>query len=109
MTHDDSAPRLSRRQFTLALAAALASPAMSALTANAADAPSAGAAARPPNIVYIVSDDQGWKDVGFHGSDIRTPNIDALAKGGAELDEFYVQPMCTPTRAAFMSGRYPFR
>jgi arylsulfatase A-like enzyme len=64
---------------------------------------------QPPNIVYIISDDQGWKDVGFHGSDIRTPNIDALAKGGALLEQFYAQPMCTPTRAALMTGRYPFR
>jgi len=45
-----------------------------------------------PNIVYIVSDDQGWKDVGYHGSDIQTPNIDALAKGGARIEQFYVSP-----------------
>lgn len=62
-----------------------------------------------PNIVYIVSDDQGWKDVGYHGSDIATPNIDALAAGGTTLEQFYVQPMCTPTRAALLTGRYPFR
>jgi arylsulfatase A-like enzyme len=62
-----------------------------------------------PNIVYIVSDDQGWKDVGFHGSDIRTPNIDKLAQTGARLEQFYAQPMCTPTRAALMTGRYPLR
>jgi arylsulfatase A-like enzyme len=62
-----------------------------------------------PNVVYIISDDQGWKDVGFHGSDIKTPNLDALAKGGARLEQFYAQPMCTPTRAAVMTGRYPFR
>lgn len=67
------------------------------------------AAADRPNIVYIVADDLGWKDVGFHGSDIRTPNIDQLAKSGAQLNQFYVQPMCTPTRAALMTGRYPFR
>ena len=73
------------------------------------DASSAHAAAQPPNIVYIVSDDQGWKDVGYHGSDILTPNIDALAKGGARLEQFYAQPMCTPTRAALMTGRYPSR
>ncbi len=63
----------------------------------------------PPNIVYIISDDQGWKDVGFHGSDIQTPNIDKLARTGARLEQFYSQPMCTPSRAALMTGRYPFR
>ena len=63
-----------------------------------------------PNIVHIVADDLGWKDVGFNGcEDIRTPNLDALAAGGAKFTQFYVQPMCTPTRAALMTGRYPFR
>ncbi len=63
-----------------------------------------------PNIVHIVADDLGWKDVGFNGcTDIKTPNIDALAAGGAKLTQFYVQPMCTPTRACLMTGRYPFR
>ena len=63
-----------------------------------------------PNIVYIVADDLGWKDVGFNGAtDLKTPNLDALAAGGARLVQFYVQPMCTPTRAAIMTGRYPFR
>lgn len=62
-----------------------------------------------PNIVYIVADDLGWADVGFHGSDIRTPNIDQLAQEGVRLEQFYVQPMCTPTRAALMTGRYPLR
>jgi arylsulfatase A-like enzyme len=68
------------------------------------------AVGKPPNIVHIVADDLGWKDVGFNGcADIKTPNIDALAAGGAKLTQFYVQPMCTPTRAALMTGRYPFR
>ena len=67
-------------------------------------------AADKPNIVYIVADDLGWKDVGFHGAtDLQTPNLDKLAAGGARLEQFYVQPMCTPTRAALMTGRYPFR
>lgn len=67
-------------------------------------------AATPPNIIHIVADDLGWKDVGFNGcEDIQTPNIDALAASGAKLSHFYVQPMCTPTRAALMTGRYPFR
>jgi len=68
----------------------------------------AGAAARP-NIVYIVADDLGWKDVGFHGSDIKTPNIDKLASEGVRFDQFYTQSLCTQSRAALMTGRYPFR
>jgi arylsulfatase A-like enzyme len=57
-----------------------------------------------------VADDLGWRDVGFHKSpDIKTPHIDKLAEGGARLESFYVTPMCTPTRAALMTGRYPFR
>src|SRR5215471_19160238 len=60
-----------------------------------------------PNVIYILADDLGWKDVGFHGSDIKTPNIDQLAQTGARLEQFYAQPMCTPTRAAIMTGRYP--
>jgi arylsulfatase A-like enzyme len=73
--------------------------------------PLAGAqpAAPRPHIVYIVSDDQGWKDVGFHGSDIKTPTIDRLAQSGTRLEQFYAQPMCTPSRAALMTGRYPHR
>jgi arylsulfatase B len=62
-----------------------------------------------PHIVYIVADDLGWKDVGFHGSDIKTPHIDKLAHDGARLEQFYAQPMCTPTRAALLTGRYPLR
>src|SRR5262249_31206822 len=49
-----------------------------------------------PNIVYILADDLGWKDVGFHGSDIKTPNIDKLAAEGTRLEQFYAQPMGTP-------------
>jgi arylsulfatase A-like enzyme len=68
------------------------------------------AAERPPNIVYILADDLGWKDVGFHGSpDIETPSLDKLAAEGMRLEQFYAQPMCTPTRAALMTGRYPLR
>ncbi len=68
------------------------------------------AADRQPNIVHIVADDLGWKDVGFNGcTEIKTPNIDALAKGGAKFSQFYVQNMCTPTRACLMTGRFPYR
>ena len=84
---------------------------LSALMASVFPAlPMAVQADTKPNIVYIVADDLGWKDVGFHGStDIRTPSIDKLAADGAKLERFYVQPMCSPTRAALMTGRYPCR
>jgi arylsulfatase A-like enzyme len=63
-----------------------------------------------PNIVFILSDDMGWAQLGYQGGKlIPTPNIDALAKGGVELNQFYVQPVCTPTRSAFLTGRYPFK
>src|SRR5262245_18901167 len=63
-----------------------------------------------PNIVHVVADDLGWKYVSFNGAtDIMTPNLDKLAAEGAKFTQFYVQPMCTPTRAALMTGRYPFR
>ncbi|MCB1062080.1 MAG: arylsulfatase [Verrucomicrobiae bacterium] len=63
-----------------------------------------------PNIVHIVADDLGWMDVGFNGcADIRTPNLDKLAAEGVRFSQFYVQSMCTQTRAALMTGRYPFR
>jgi arylsulfatase A-like enzyme len=67
------------------------------------------ATASKPNIVYILADDLGWADLGYRGSDIRTPNIDSLAAGGLRLEKLYVQPLCTPTRAALMTGRYPLR
>ncbi len=66
-------------------------------------------AAPKPNILFILADDLGWGDVGFHGSEIKTPHIDKLAAAGARLEQFYVQPVCSPTRAAFMTGRYPIR
>jgi arylsulfatase A-like enzyme len=51
----------------------------------------------------------GYTDVGFNGGDIKTPNIDRLANAGAKLASFYVQPVCSPTRAALLTGRYPMR
>lgn len=62
-----------------------------------------------PNFLIIVADDAGWADVGYHGSEIKTPHIDRLARQGVELDQFYVYPVCSPTRAALMTGRPPSR
>lgn len=62
-----------------------------------------------PNIVFILADDLGWADVGYHGSEIETPNLDGLAKEGVRFDQHYVMPTCTPTRVGFLTGRYPSR
>lgn len=61
-----------------------------------------------PNIVLIVADDMGYADAGFNGGrEIKTPNLDKLAREGSVLKSFYVQPVCSPTRSALMTGRYP--
>jgi len=63
---------------------------------------------KQPHIVYLLVDDLGYADCGFNGgTDIKTPHIDELAKGGAILKAFYTQPVCSPTRAALMTGRLP--
>jgi arylsulfatase A-like enzyme len=64
-------------------------------------------AGAPPNVLVILSDDQGWGDLSLHGNaDVRTPNLDALATAGARFERFFVQPVCSPTRAEFLTGRY---
>jgi arylsulfatase A-like enzyme len=69
----------------------------------------AQAADSKPNIVFIMADDLGFADLGYRGSDIKTPNIDKLATEGVRMDTFYGEPVCTPSRAALMTGRYPMR
>ncbi|MEK9913459.1 MAG: arylsulfatase, partial [Flavobacteriaceae bacterium] len=69
-----------------------------------------GFTAEQPNIIVIVADDLGWADVGFHGNEqIATPALDRLAAEGVQLDRFYTTPICSPTRAALMTGRDPMR
>ena len=66
----------------------------------------AAAGAPPPHIVFFLADDLGWNDVSFHGStQIPTPTLDRLAKEGVLLDRYYVNPVCSPTRASLMVGR----
>ncbi|XP_053391467.1 arylsulfatase J-like, partial [Mercenaria mercenaria] len=61
---------------------------------------------KKPNILLIVADDLGYNDVGYHGSEIKTPYIDNLALSGIRLENYYVQPICTPTRGQLLTGRY---
>ncbi len=66
-----------------------------------------GFAAERPNVVVFLSDDQGWGDLSLNGNrNLRTPAIDSLAHDGAQFDRFYVCPVCSPTRAEFLTGRY---
>ena len=91
------------RQFMVALFA------VAVLGAGASGMDDPSAQTPRPHIVLMMADDLGWGDVGYHGSRIETPNIDALADRGARLEQFYVQPVCSPTRGALMTGRYPMR
>ena len=79
--------------------------------AAAACAPPLNGQARRPNIVFLLADDLGWGDLGCYGNPyIRTPNLDRLARQGVLFTNFYVNaPVCSPTRAAFLTGQYPAR
>lgn len=87
--------------YTLGLLAALVS--LGGLSAHAKE--------KGPNIILIMSDDQGWGDVGFNGHpDLKTPNLDAMAGNGIIFERFYAaSPLCSPTRASCLTGRVPFR
>lgn len=69
------------------------------------EGPGAGDPGSQPHIVFILADDQGFRDVGYHGSEIRTPTLDKLAAEGVKLENYYVQPMCTPSRSQFITGK----
>jgi len=71
--------------------------------------PAWSADAELPNMVILLADDLGWADVSFHGNEIKTPHLDQLVAEGAELSRFYACPVCSPTRAGLMTGRYPIR
>ena len=96
--------RMNRRRFlaaTRAVAAAMILPSGRKATA---------ARKKTPNVLIIVTDDQGWGDIHSHGNDqIDTPVMDALAASGARFDRFYVSPVCAPTRASLLTGRYHLR
>jgi arylsulfatase A-like enzyme len=67
-------------------------------------------AASSPNVVVLLADDSGWGDYSINGNtNLKTPNIDSLAKAGASFDRFFVCALCAPTRAEFLTGRYHSR
>ncbi|CAL8347317.1 unnamed protein product [Merluccius merluccius] len=61
---------------------------------------------KPPHIIFILTDDQGYNDIGYHNPSIRTPTLDRLAAEGVRLENYYVQPICTPSRSQLLTGRY---
>ena len=77
--------------------------------ASAEDLSSKQPSAQKPNIIFIMADDLGNADLGYRGGQIQSPNIDKIAKEGVRLEGFYGQQVCTPARAALMTGRYPMR
>lgn len=81
----------------------------SILLALSSSAPAQSGKPAKPNVIYLLADDLGGNDVGWRNPEIKTPHLDALANGGAKLNQYYVQPVCSPTRAGLMTGRYPFR
>ena len=96
---------LKRRDLLLSGTSLLVATAVSSSGLTAVDAQQASR----PNIVIILADDLGNADLGYHGSDIKTPNIDKLAKDGVRMKSFYGMPVCTPSRAELMTGRYAMR
>ncbi|MGF7218128.1 arylsulfatase A [Spirosoma lacussanchae] len=67
-------------------------------------------AASSPNVVFILTDDQGWGDLSLHGNRyVETPNLDRLARSGAQFERFFVSPLCAPSRASLLTGRYHLR
>ncbi|XP_070563087.1 arylsulfatase B-like isoform X2 [Ptychodera flava] len=68
-----------------------------------------GRKVKRPHIVLILADDLGWNDIGWNNPNVKTPHLNTLGQNGVIFNQTYVQPVCTPTRAALMTGYYPFR
>jgi arylsulfatase len=95
-----------RREFLHAGLCAGAGAVLSSGTRPASAEPESGAGSQRPNIVFILADDMGFSDIGCYGSEIDTPNLDALARGGLQFSDFHNSPRCCPSRAALMTGLY---
>ena len=80
------------------------------LALSACDSPQQSSVSTPPNIILVITDDQGYGDLGIHGNPfIRTPVLDSLAIKSTRIDPFYVSPVCAPTRSSLMTGRFHLR
>ena len=102
---------LSRRQFTTGMAAVAATAGLGRTAAAEAKKPGRAHRGKRPNVLFIISDDQGYGDLGVFGHpEISTPHLDKLAKQGAKLDRAYSSgAVCSPTRVSWATGRYPGR
>ena len=98
MTHRQ---HLNRREFLRAAIAGAGAALMPALAR--------GSQQSKPNIIFIIADDMGWADIGYHNTEVLTPNLDKLARQSVRLERHYVMPTCTPTRIGLMTGRYQQR
>jgi arylsulfatase A-like enzyme len=100
VTRSAEAYRLSRRTL-------LGTGALATTSLLAQGPPNLNLGSRRPNVVFIITDDQGWWDLSLHGNrGLATPNMDRIAREGCEFTRFYASPVCTPTRASLMTGRY---
>ena len=103
---------MNRRDFLRTAGLGLAALSLPACRSTSAEQPASAPAAAggKPNIIFILSDAVGLGDIGCYGSDhFKTPNIDALARGGTRFEYNYAMPLCGPSRCLAMTGRYPFR
>ncbi|XP_041480175.1 arylsulfatase B-like [Lytechinus variegatus] len=100
----------SRTSSTITLSAGSVYPDIYANGKKTKNEPKSEKKKQPPNVILIIADDLGYNDVGYHAkygqSLIRTPNIDQMAYSGVRLENYYVQPVCTPTRSQLVTGRY---
>jgi arylsulfatase A-like enzyme len=109
MTMPDAERQISRRAFISLSAGGVMTAALPRAICYGQSQGESVASTQRPNIVFILADDLGWADVGYHGSEIQTPNIDRLAQEGVRFSHHYVMATCTPTRVGLMTGRYPSR
>ncbi len=104
------AERFTRRRFLKESAGSLLAGSAAVNAPTLFWTPRLSAAQERPNIVIIITDDQGYGDLGVHGNKmIKTPCLDRLARESVEFTHFFVSPVCSPTRASLMTGRYNYR